>query len=157
MDLKTNPLITHINQISFFDDFSIKEKNILVGKSGIFKKYERRGYIIFSDGGKGESMFVILEGVINITRMSLKGDKEKPVILAKLNKGSVFGEISLLSGQKRTTGAITDTSLVIVMEIDKKTIESFEPSMRELFHKQMISILIRRLDEMNKKFINVMG
>ena len=57
--------------------------------------------------------------------------------------------------QKRTTGASTASSPVIVMEIDKKTIESFDLSMRELFYKQMILILIRRLDEMNKKLMDV--
>ena len=100
-------------------------------------------------------MFVILEGVINITRVNLKGDKAKPFVLAKLKKGSVFGEISLLGNQQRTTSAITASSPVIVMEIDKKTLESFDVSMRELFHTQMISILVRRLDDMNKKFIDV--
>ena len=157
MNSKVSPLINCINQISFFDEFTNKDKEKLVEKSGIFKKYERIGYTLFSDGGKGESMFVILEGVINITRANFDGDKEKPFVLAKLKKGSVFGEISLLGNQKRTTGAITASSPVIVMEIDKNTIESFDSSMRELFYKQMILILIRRLDEMNKKLMDVTG
>ena len=89
------------------------------------------------------------------TRENLKHNKEKLVVLAKLKKGSVFGEISLLGNQKRTTNAITASSPVTVMEIDKKTIESFDLSMRELFYKQMILILIRRLDDMNKKIMNV--
>jgi CRP-like cAMP-binding protein len=157
MSSNISPLIKCINQISFFNEFTNADKEKLVGRSGIFKKYERIGYTLFSDGGKGESMFVILEGVINITRANLKGDKEKPFVLAKLKKGSVFGEISLLGNQKRTTCASTASSPVIVMEIDKKTIESFDLSMRELFYKQMILILIRRLDEMNNKLINTIG
>jgi CRP-like cAMP-binding protein len=157
MDTKTNPLMKYINEISFFDQFSNKNKNALVETVGIIKKYDKRGFAIFNDGGKGASMFVILEGVINITRENIQGVKEKRVVLAKLKKGSVFGEISLLSNQRRTTGAITESSLVIVMEINQKTLESFDLSMRELFHKEMISILIRRLDDMNKRFINSTG
>ena len=157
MNSKISPLIKCINQVPFFDEFTKEDKEKLVERSGIFKRYEKIGYTLFSDGGKGESMFVILEGVINITRANFKGDKEKSFVLAKLKKGSVFGEISLLGNQKRTTGAITGSSPVIVMEIDKKTIESFDLSMRELFYKQMILILIRRLDEMNKKLMNVTG
>jgi CRP-like cAMP-binding protein len=156
MNLKNNPLMECINQIPFFDEFSNKEKNTLIERVGLFKKYEKSGYTIFSDGGKGHSMFVVLEGVVNITRGNFKGDKEKHVVLAKLEKGSVFGEISLLCSQRRrTTGAVTGSSLVILMEIDKNTLENFDLSMRELFHKQMISILIRRLDDMNKKFIDI--
>ena len=155
MNSKISPLMKCINQITFFDGFSNAEKEMLIERSGIFKKYEKIGCTLFSDGSNGESMFIILEGVVNITRANLKGDKAKPFVLAKLKKGSVFGEISLLGSQKRTTGASTASSPVIVMEIDKKTIESFDLSMRELFYKQMILILIRRLDEMNKKLMDV--
>ncbi|HIE80778.1 MAG TPA: cyclic nucleotide-binding domain-containing protein [Nitrospinaceae bacterium] len=121
----------------------------------MFKKYEKKGLTIFSEGAKGESMYVVLEGVIGITRLTFKHDKEKRVTLAKLKKGSVFGEISLLSNQNRTTGAITDSSLVIVMVIDKKTLESFDLGIQKLFHTQMISTLIRRLDGMNEKYRDV--
>ena len=157
MNSKVSPLINCINRISFFNEFTKADKEKLVERSGIFKKYEKIGYTLFKDGGKGESMFVILEGVISITRANLKGEKEKPFVLAQLKKGSVFGEISLLGNQARTTGASTASSPVIVMEIDKKTLESFDLGIQKLFHKEMILILIRRLDEMNKKLIHLKG
>ena len=50
-----------------------------------------------------------------------KSVKEHVEYLSQLKKGSVFGEISLLGNQTRTTGASTASSPVIVMEIDKKT------------------------------------
>tara|TARA_B100000949_G_C14041442_1_gene349697 strand:+ start:46 stop:519 length:474 start_codon:yes stop_codon:yes gene_type:complete len=155
MDLKNRSLLHRINQVSFFDGFSHIEKGKLLEKVEMFKKYEKKGLTIFSEGAKGESMYVVLEGVIGITRLTFKYDKEKRVTLAKLKKGSVFGEISLLSNQNRTTGAITDSSLVIVMVIDKKTLESFDLGIQKLFHTQMISTLIRRLDGMNEKYRDV--
>ena len=155
MDLKNRSLLHRINQVSFFDGFSHIEKGKLLEKVEMFKKYEKKGLTIFSEGAKGESMYVVLEGVICITRLTFKHDKEKRVTLAKLKKGSVFGEISLLSNQNRTTGAITDSSLVIVMVIDKKTLESFDLGIQKLFHTQMISTLIRRLDGMNEKYRDV--
>ena len=155
MDSKNRSLLHRINQVSFFDGFSHIEKGKLLEKVEMFKKYEKKGLTIFSEGAKGESMYVVLEGVIGITRLAFKHDKEKRVTLAKLKKGSVFGEISLLSKQNRTTGAITDSSLVIVMVIDKKTLESFDLGIQKLFHTQMISTLIRRLDDMNEKYRDV--
>ena len=155
MDLKNRSLLHRINQVSFFDGFSHIEKGKLLEKVEMFKKYEKKGLTIFSEGAKGESMYVVLEGVIGITRLTFKHDKEKRVTLAKLKKGSVFGEISLLTNQNRTTGAITDSSLVIVMVIDKKTLESFDLGIQKLFHTQMISTLIRRLDDMNEKYRDV--
>ena len=155
MNSKDRSLLHRINQVSFFDGFSHIEKGKLIEKVEMFKKYEKKGLTIFSEGAKGESMYVVLEGVIGITRLTFKHDKEKRVTLAKLKKGSVFGEISLLSNQNRTTGAITDSSLVIVMVIDKKTLESFDLGIQKLFHTQMISTLIRRLDGMNEKYRDV--
>ena len=155
MDLKNRSLLHRINQVSFFDGFSHIEKGKLLEKIKMFKKYEKKGSTIFSEGAKGESMYVVLEGVIGITRFTFKHAKKKRVTLAKLKKGSVFGEISLLTNQNRTTGAITDSSLVIVMVIDKKTLESFDLGIQKLFHTQMISTLIRRLDGMNEKYRDV--
>ena len=155
LDSKNRSLLHRINQVSFFDGFSHIEKGKLLEKIKMFKKYEKKGLTIFSEGAKGESMYVVLEGVIGITRLTFKHDKEKRVTLAKLKKGSVFGEISLLTNQNRTTGAITDSSLVIVMVIDKKTLESFDLGIQKLFHTQMISTLIRRLDGMNEKYRDV--
>ena len=157
MDSKNRSLLHRINQVSFFDGFSHIEKGKLLEKVEMFKKYEKKGLTIFSEGAKGESMYVVLEGVIGITRLTFKHDKEKRVTLAKLKKGSVFGEISLLSNQNRTTGAITDSSLVIVMVIDKKTLESFDLGIQKLFHTQMISTLIRTLDGMNEKYRNIIA
>ena len=155
MDSKNRSLLHCINQVSFFDGFSRIEKGKLLEKIKMFKKYEKKGLTIFSEGAKGESMYVVLEGVIGITRLTFKHDQKKRVTLAKLKKGSVFGEISLLTNQNRTTGAITDSSLVIVMVIDKKTLESFDLGIQKLFHTQMISTLIRRLDDMNEKYRDV--
>ena len=157
MDSKNRSLLHRINQVSFFDGFSHKEKDKLIEKVEMFKKYEKKGLTIFSEGAKGESMYVVLEGVIGITRLTFKHDKEKRVTLAKLKKGSVFGEISLLTNQNRTTGAITDSSLVIVMVIDKKTLESFDLGIQKLFHTQMISTLISRLDDMNDKYRDIIA
>jgi len=155
LDSKNRSLLHRINQVSFFDGFSHIEKGKLLEKVEMFKKYEKKGLTIFSEGAKGESMYVVLEGVIGITRLTFKRAKKKRVTLAKLKKGSVFGEISLLSNQNRTTGATTDSSLVIVMVIDKKTLESFDLGIQKLFHTQMISTLIRRLDGMNEKYRDV--
>jgi CRP-like cAMP-binding protein len=100
-------------------------------------------------------MFVILEGVIDITRSSFANDKKEQVTIAQLKKGSVFGEIALLTDQSRTTSAITSSPLVIVMVIDKKTLENLDLGIQKLFHTEMIATLIRKLDDMNKKYRNL--
>jgi CRP-like cAMP-binding protein len=157
MASRASSLMTYINEISFFDRFSQVEKGKLLEKVAMFKKYDKKGSIIFSEGDKSASMFVTLEGVVGITRLSFDHNKKEHITLAKLEKGSVFGEISLLTEQNRTTSAITRSPLVIVMVIDKKTLESFDLSIQKIFQTEMISTLINRLDEMNKKYRNLLS
>ena len=76
MDLKNRSLLHRINQVSFFDGFSHIEKGKLLEKIKMFKKYEKKGLTIFSEGAKGESMYVVLEGVIGITRLTFKRAKK---------------------------------------------------------------------------------
>ena len=66
--------------------------------------------------------------------------------------GSVIGEVSLLSNKRRTTGVVTSTPLVIVLQIDKQDLQTFNSSIQSKFHSQFISILIKRLEDMNEKF-----
>ena len=52
MNLKDSPLIKCINQVPFFDEFTKEDKEKLVERSAIFKRYEKIGYTLFSDGAK---------------------------------------------------------------------------------------------------------
>jgi CRP-like cAMP-binding protein len=138
-------------------NFPTQKKKHLLKELEFSKNTKKEGQLFFQRGDKCKSLFVILEGVISIIRSSFKHDREEQVNIVKLKKGFIFGEISMISNYKRTTGAITESPLVILMEIDKKTLESFDLSIQKLFHKEMISVLIRRLDDMNRKYMQVIN
>ena len=160
MEPEKSPLLQLIDKIPFFDEFSESEKCELVDKSGMVKKYEKKDSIIFSEGDKGGSVLVVLAGEVSIIkssvpdvgegRLSLRNPKE--ITLAKLGVGSVIGEVSLLNNRRRTTGVISSVPLLIVLEINRKNLESFNSSIQSKFHKKFVSILINRLEDMNKKY-----
>ena len=52
MDSKNRSLLHRINQVSFFDGFSHKEKGKLIEKVEMFKKYEKKGGPFFQRGPK---------------------------------------------------------------------------------------------------------
>lgn len=85
------------------------------------KKQFKKGDIIFKDGQTGQSMFIILQGEVEITKML--GDQK--TVLASLEPGSVFGEMTIIDNQPRSATA-TATSDVVLLEIS-----------RELFRKRM--------------------
>jgi CRP-like cAMP-binding protein len=153
-------LLQLIDKVSFFDEFSESEKCEIIKNNSMVKKYEKKDLTIFSEGDKGSSVIIILAGQINITKSSIPNTEEgrlslrdpKTIILAKLGVGSVIGEVSLLSDKRRTTGVVTSTPLVIVLEIDKQDLQNFNSSIQSKFQSQFISILIKRLEDMNEKF-----
>ena len=160
MESNKSPLLQLINNVSFFDEFSESEKCELADKRAMIKKYDKKGSTIFSEGDKGDSVIVVLAGEVSITKSSVPATGEgrvslrspRDITLAKLGVGSVIGEVSLLSNKSRTTGVLTSASLVIVLEINRKNLESFNSSIQSKFYTQFISILINRLEDMNEKY-----
>ena len=160
MESNKSPLLQLIDKVSFFDEFSESEKCEIIKNNSMVKKYEQKDLTIFSEGEEGSSAVIILAGQVNITKSSTPNTEEgrlslrdpKTVNLATLGVGSIFGEVSLLSNKRRTTGVVTSTPLVIVLEIDKENLEAFNSSIQNKFQSQFISILIKRLEEMNEKF-----
>ena len=155
-----SPLLQLIDKVSFFDEFSESEKFEIVKNNSRVKKYEKKDLSIVSEGDEGQSVVIILAGQVNITKSSTPNTEEgrlslrdsKTITLAKLGVGSVFGEVSLLSNQRRTSGVVTSSPLVIALQIDKEDLQAFNPSIQNKFQTQFTSILIKRLEEMNEKF-----
>jgi len=67
---------------------------------------------IFHIGAPGQSMMVIIKGVV---RVSLPGPKGKVVILADLNAGDLLGEVALLDGRERSADAIALTNCSVAI------------------------------------------
>ena len=150
MNSNESPLFKLIDNVSFFDDFSEPEKHELIEKQSLIKKYDKKGSIIFSEGQKGDSVIIILAGEVDIIKSSATATKN--IIIAKLGVGSVIGEVSLLSDRSRSTGVATSSNMVVLLEIKRKNLESFDTSLQAKFQQQFVSILIDRLEDMNKKY-----
>ncbi len=64
------------------------------------------GDFIFREGSKGANCFFLLQGRVRILKRSARGE-EVPVALAK--PGDFLGEMSMLSGERRSASALTLT------------------------------------------------
>lgn len=76
-----------------------------------------RGKAIFSKGDDGGALFVVGDGVVQMSVPSLEG---KSAVYSHIGAGEVFGEIALLDGSSRTTDAVafTDCTLVVIERRD---------------------------------------
>ena len=66
------------------------------------RSYKKSNIILFEED-PGDSLFIIKEGKVKITRLSEEG---KEVILSILGEGEFFGEMSLLDGESRSANVI---------------------------------------------------
>ena len=69
---------------------------------GMAQRRYRRNEVIFHEGDPGESLHVVVEGRVKITRESIEGDE---AIVAIIGPGDTFGELVLLDGAVRSATA----------------------------------------------------
>ena len=72
------------------------------------------GDVIFEEGSSGRELFVVLEGKIEIARIS---GADKTVIVT-LGKGEFFGEMAVIDGSSRSATAIAAAPGTRVMRIN---------------------------------------
>ena len=73
-----------------------------------------RGTVIFTEGSPGDSCYFIVEGLVNVSTKN----RETNQLLARLEAGSVFGQVSVIDGATRsaTCSSATDS---ILLELER--------------------------------------
>ncbi len=103
------------------------------------------GQVLMTEGDFGTSMFVIEEGAVSVTASDVRGIS-RPV--AKLGKGDIVGEMSLMTGARRNATVIALTA-VGALEIPKQALEAIlahRPELLERFKPE----LARRQGELDR-------
>jgi Cyclic nucleotide-binding domain len=75
--------------------------------------------VIVREGEPGTSFFLIEDGAVEVQTQDPSG---KPLVLAQLNAGEFFGEVSVLTGKPRTATIVARTP-VTVIEISKRDMD----------------------------------
>ena len=104
-----------LQSVSLFWDLAEKELGYISEKM-VLRHYEA-GQMIILEASEGEQCFFVTEGSVKITRLSKEG---REVILAILNDGDFFGEMSLLDGESRSANviALDDTKVLTLNRND---------------------------------------
>ena len=155
-------ILDFIKGLPFFEYFSEDEKSCLINSKGLFEKYSS-GEIIIKQGAIESWLFIILQGKIKLSkevnsnidksRISLTDSEE--IVVKELDIGSIFGEISLITGRPRNVTARASSNEVAVLKITKEILESFDKSIQMKFQKQLLTKLAENLDDMNTEFIKL--
>jgi branched-chain amino acid transport system substrate-binding protein len=101
--------------------------------------------IIIEQGDDGQSMFVVMEGVVGVEVVI---DKKKKTQVNTLSIGDVFGEMSLLTGAKRTA-SVRAIRPVVVYEITKSMFAKIFKTNKKAID-GLTKILVERQEELDK-------
>lgn len=112
--------------------------------ASIIRRHCTKGEIVFREGQKGDTMYMVLAGRCVL----VKGDLEAPTLLGLCHVGSIFGEMALLENEpySSTVVALDDLSL---LGINRKRFHQFVEEMPSLSIKimEVLSLRLRESDE----------
>lgn len=124
------------------------EETILMAGNVLFEKYGRTiepGRVIFNEGEDGDTMYIIQEGTVRITK-DIEG---KEHVLAELGKGDFFGEMAIVSRMKRSATA-TAVDSVQLLSFDRQGFQGMIEKNSKIAL-NVIDKLCRRLQNANNQ------
>ncbi len=130
-----------LESVPFFREALDDKELVLLADHARIHKLEK-GEALISEDRPGHSMFVIVDGEVEVT---LKGDSDR---VAKLTKGGIVGEMSLLTGSPRNA-TVTALDAVEVLEVDKAALANvlwMSPGLVGRF----VEMLFRRQGELDR-------
>ncbi|MBN1302439.1 MAG: mechanosensitive ion channel family protein [Melioribacteraceae bacterium] len=130
-----------ISNVELFKGFNEAELQALSEKIK-YSTYSK-GDEIIKEGESGSSMFVLVEGLLNVF---VKSQNVEMIQVGQLIPGQFFGEMSMLTGEKRSATVIASTD-VLVFEITKESVASILQNREELIKE--VSEFITERHEIN--------
>ncbi len=91
-----------LSRTYLFEGLNIKELELLLVTAG--EKICSKNDIVFREGERGNKLFMVSQGVIEIWKK--ESTELKGSCLAKVKDGELFGEMSIFDGQPRSASAI---------------------------------------------------
>ena len=115
-----------------------------------------RGEIMVAEGGVARELLVILAGKVRVEKR-IRG--RHPLVLARLGAGEILGELSILTGRRRSATVVAEgavTALVVPIVKVKKLLGA-ERGGKAKFQQQMMESLARRLVRLLEQLPMVQG
>lgn len=139
-----NSLVVSKNPL--FSGFSLEELRIF--SSIISDKNIAAGMTVFIEGMPGESLFIIEEGTIRISKMLAEGEEKTLVVLGV---DDFFGEMAILDGSPRSATArvIEDAKLLLLKKSDFELLCDENPKIGLKFVRNIVKVFTGRVRDSN--------
>lgn len=141
-------LIDQLNNLPFFEKFDDSEKQEFVSSKNYIVKLDP-GTTIISQGSIDYSLYFLLEGEVNVTKNNFP-----KLVVATLGPGAIFGEIAIISHSPRRSNIIAKGG-VKLLRLNGQLFEKYSPTTQNKLNKQVIKILVNRLESNNASLIKL--
>jgi CRP-like cAMP-binding protein len=147
-------------QIFLFQDLEDREIEQVLART--HQRQFPAGQVIIREGEPGNSMYIMVEGEVEITkRLTLELDedtpKERVMIRLKAENGVYFGEMSLLENDPRsaTVTALSDCRLLELHQKDCLELIQHDPAMGVKLLLRLAQLLSRHLRKTNQDVVKL--
>ncbi|MBI4636374.1 MAG: cyclic nucleotide-binding domain-containing protein [Candidatus Rokubacteria bacterium] len=131
-----------LRQIRLFKEIPQPDLEVLVRR--LRERTLKRGQVLFREGDPGDEMFLVRRGTILVsTAVQARVDQ----VIARIEPGDVFGEMTLLDGEPRsaTVQAETDAHLLVLDRENLDRLIELSPRTAAAFFRALAQVFILRL------------
>lgn len=137
-----------LGNCTLFSGLSADERAEITGRAHI--RSLAAGETVFATGAAGDQMMALLSGTIRISVSSVDG---RELLLAIIQPGEVFGELTVLDGKERSADAIAETPCTLAI-LHRHDVLSFFERNPSAWPK-LVDVLCQRLRRTNVVFAEV--
>ncbi len=120
--------------------------------AGLFsEKRMDEGVTVFVENMPGESLYLVKQGAVKISKMLAEGEER---ILVVLGPEDVFGEMAILDGAPRSaTARVAETALLLsIKKVDFENLCETNPRLGLKLMRNIIRVFSKRVRENNEEY-----
>lgn len=142
-----------MESISIFSDLTDEEIRVL--KDFLDLREYAPNEVIYTEGEKGDSLNIIIEGKVRINKRMVEGDQ---FCISTLKEGDVFGIMSFLDGSRHDATIVSDqkTVLMALEREDFNNLYSSSPLIAAKVLKRLAMHLASIVRNMNTQYMDLM-
>ena len=135
-------------QTNLFRHFSPASLELLAPR--LLERTYLKGQVLFHQGDPGNSLWILVDGVVKVSVGSRRGDE---MLLVTMAPPETFGELSLIDGAPRSaTVEVVETAKVLILDRDAWTTLMQEDSAFNAAVLRSVAGMVRRLTDQASDF-----
>jgi CRP/FNR family transcriptional regulator, cyclic AMP receptor protein len=113
--LQTDTIVALLDSIDWFASLTREEIEELAASARTFQW--NTGQIVFEEGDRGDSCYILHTGSVKVLR---RFPDARRITLARLGPGSIFGELAIFNGERRSaTIQVVEPAVAIALDAER--------------------------------------